>query len=289
MTTLNRDSLYARKLLLPLSDSTHLVLIGCGGTGSWLAPHLVRIAKLLTELHDRDVSLTFWDHDHVEPKNVYRQNFCRAEVGANKAVAVAQRYGLAWGVNVRAIEQPFTGELPSQREFAGHETIYITCVDHNRPRQAVAQVCQRYGGWWVDTGNRKVSGQVSVGRVFADNEYSPLRLPSVTTWLPLPSVQFPDILREQEEEPQAGDYSELSCADLALLDEQGLSINHAIASAAATLLTKMLVTHDLHYHCAYVSTESGTTLAYNAPRILRKYLKELSNRKVETPFVDEDE
>jgi tRNA A37 threonylcarbamoyladenosine dehydratase len=53
MTTLNRDSLYARKLLLPLSDSTHLVLIGCGGTGSWLAPHLVRIAKLLVELHDR--------------------------------------------------------------------------------------------------------------------------------------------------------------------------------------------------------------------------------------------
>ena len=57
MTTLNRDSLYARKLLLLLPDNLHLVLIGCGGTGSWLAPHLVRITKLLTELHDRDVSL----------------------------------------------------------------------------------------------------------------------------------------------------------------------------------------------------------------------------------------
>jgi PRTRC genetic system ThiF family protein len=290
MTTLNRDSLYARKLLLPLSDSTHLVLIGCGGTGSWLAPHLVRIAKLLVELHDPDVSLTFWDHDHVEPKNVYRQNFCQAEVGANKAAALAQRYGLAWGMNVRAIEQPFTGELPSQREFAGRETIYITCVDHNRPRREVARLCERYGGWWVDTGNRKVSGQVSVGRAFADNEYSPLRLPSVTTWTPLPSVQFPDILQEEkDEESETSDYSELSCADLALLDEQGLSINHSVASAAANLLTRMLVTHDLHYHCAYVSTEAGTSLAYNAPRILRKYLKELSNRKAETPFVDDDE
>ena len=67
----------------------------------------------------------------------------------------------------------------------------------------------------------------------------------------------------------------MSCADLALLDEQGLSINHAVASAAATLLTRMLVIHDLNYHCAYVSTKSGTSLAYNAPRILKKYLKEL--------------
>jgi PRTRC genetic system ThiF family protein len=290
MTTLNRDSLYARKLLLPLSDSTHLVLIGCGGTGSWLAPHLVRIAKLLVELHDRDISLTFWDHDHVEPKNVYRQNFCQAEVGANKATALAQRYGLAWGMNVRAIEQPFTGELPSHHEFAGREMVYVTCVDHNRPRQAVAQLCERYGGWWVDTGNRKVSGQVSVGRAFADNEFSPLRLPSVTTWTPLPSVQFPDILQDVDEElPEAGDYSELSCADLALIDEQGLSINHAIASAAATLLTKMLLTGDLHYHCAYVSTETGTSLVYNAPRILKKYLKGLRNRQGEAPLAWDDE
>jgi PRTRC genetic system ThiF family protein len=289
MTTLNRDSLYSRKLLLPLSESTHLVLIGCGGTGSWLAPHLVRIAKLLVELHDRDVSLTFWDHDHVEPKNVYRQNFCQAEVGANKAATLAQRYGLAWGMNIRAIEQPFTGELPSQREFAGHETVYITCVDRNHPRREVARLCERYGGWWVDTGNRKVSGQVSVGRAFADNEYSPLRLPSVTTWLPLPSVQFPDILREEDEEqPETGDYSKLSCADLALVDEQGLSINHGIASASAILLTKMLVTNDLHYHCAYVSTEAGTSLVYNAPRILRKYLKELSNYRAEMPIVYDD-
>ena len=243
MTTLNRDSLYARKLLLLLPDNLHLVLIGCGGTGSWLAPHLVRITKLLTELHDRDVSLTFWDHDHVEPKNVYRQNFCQAEVGVNKATALAQRYGLAWGVNIHAIGQPFTGEFPFQREFAGHETIYITCVDHNRPRQEVAQRCDRYGGWWVDTGNRKISGQVSLGHAFAEGEPSPLRLPSVTTWTPLPSVQFPDIWQDEEESiPEADDYSEMSCADLALVDEQGLSINHAVASATATLLTKMLVT-----------------------------------------------
>ena len=47
---LNKDSLYARSLLLPVTKGTRLVLIGCGGTGSWLAPHVVRIARLLREV-----------------------------------------------------------------------------------------------------------------------------------------------------------------------------------------------------------------------------------------------
>jgi hypothetical protein len=65
----------------------------------------------------------------------------------------------------------------------------------------------------------------------------------------------------------------LSCADIALVDEQGLSINHAIASTAAAMLMKLLVTQDLQHHCAYVSTESGTSFVYNSPRILKKYLQ----------------
>ena len=31
---LNKDSLYARSLLLPLTKGTRLIMIGCGGTGS---------------------------------------------------------------------------------------------------------------------------------------------------------------------------------------------------------------------------------------------------------------
>jgi hypothetical protein len=65
----------------------------------------------------------------------------------------------------------------------------------------------------------------------------------------------------------------MSCAEIALVDEQGLSINHAIASIAGSMLMKLLVVGDLQYHCAYVSTESGTSFAYNSPKILKKYLK----------------
>jgi PRTRC genetic system ThiF family protein len=279
---LNRDSLYARKILLPVRKKVHLALIGMGGTGSWLAPHIVRTAKLIQEVQGREVSVTFCDPDTVEEKNIYRQNFCSAEIGTNKAVTLAQRFGHAWGFPIVAVDQSYTHELnamsdaifsyEAQREA---NVILITCVDNNAARREVVKMLGREMPhcWWMDTGNVKVSGQVSVGRPLL-KEPSPLRLPGFTTWTPAPSTQFPGIMAEEEvEHAQTPDYESMSCAEIALVDEQGLSINHAIASTAASMLMKLLVVGDLQYHCAYVSTESGTSFAYNSPRILRKHLK----------------
>jgi PRTRC genetic system ThiF family protein len=275
---LNKDSLNARILMLPVSKKTHLFLIGTGGTGSWLAPHIVRVAKLLTELQE-EVSVTFWDYDTVEAKNIYRQNFCNAEIGMNKAAALAHRYGLAWGIPINVVEEPLASKHGALSASLGNfyrwdkNVIFVTCVDRNAARQEVAKVCKNYPAWWVDTGNLKASGQVSVGRELFEKEPSPLRLPSVTTWTPPPSLQFPNIMRNVKEDTQPVDYTNMSCAELAFVDEQGISINHSIASAAASLLAKMLVTRDLRYHCAYVSLDAGMQFVYNSPRILRKHLK----------------
>lgn len=275
---INQDSLNARTLMLPAVRKTHLFLIGTGGTGSWLAPHVVRIAKLLSELQEQ-VSVTFWDYDSVETKNIYRQNFCRAETGMNKAAALAQRYGLAWGIPIHVVEEPFSGRHNALSKSIEHfyrwdrNVVFVTCVDRNAARQEVAKVCKNYPAWWLDTGNLKTSGQVSIGRELFDKEPSPLRLPSVTTWTPAPSLQFPNIMKSEKEEVQPVDYTDMSCAELALVDGQGMSINHSIASAAASMLARMLVTRDLRYHCAYVSLEAGTQFAYNSPRILKKQLK----------------
>jgi PRTRC genetic system ThiF family protein len=279
---LNRDSLYARKILLPVRKKVHLALIGMGGTGSWLAPHIVRTAKLIQEVQGREVSVTFCDPDAVEEKNIYRQNFCSAEIGTNKAVTLAQRFGHAWGFPIVAVDQSYTHKLNALRDaIFSYEAqrdatvVLITCVDNNAARREVVKMLGREMPhcWWMDTGNVKVSGQVSVGRPLL-KEPSPLRLPGFTTWTPAPSTQFPGIMAEEEvEHDQTADYESMSCAEIALVDEQGLSINHAIASTAASMLMKLLVVGDLQYHCAYVSTESGTSFAYNSPRILRKHLK----------------
>jgi hypothetical protein len=52
---LNLDQLNAAKLIVPLSQRIRLFLVGSGGTGSWLAPAVARVARLLTEKFAKDV------------------------------------------------------------------------------------------------------------------------------------------------------------------------------------------------------------------------------------------
>ena len=291
---LNEDALYARSILLPVVKSTTIHLIGCGGIGSWLAPHLARITKLLQEVHHINVRLAFWDYDAVEEKNIFRQNFCEAEISINKAEALARRYGTAWGLEIVALPLPFSADVMYRNNLGDRYgdssmPVFISCVDKNAPRQDVAKVCSQYFGWWLDCGNLKTAGQVSIGRGLPPRELSPLRFPSMTTWTPLPSVQFPGILEDEPEAKKEVDYSEMSCADMALVDEQGLSINHTVASTAAAMLTKLLVTNDLRHHCAYVSIDSGTTFVYNSPRILTDYLKKVEFVSVEGAEEYEDQ
>ena len=287
LPALNKDALYARSILLPVVKSVTINMIGCGGTGSWLAPHLVRIAKLLQEVHHLNVKLAFWDYDAVEEKNIFRQNFCEAEIGTNKAETLARRFGLAWGIETIAVHVPFSADAMYRNHLGDRYgdssmPVFITCVDNNKPRQDVAKVCSQQFGWWLDCGNLKTAGQVSLGRGLAVREPSPLRFPSMTTWTPLPSVQFPGILEDEPEiKKEEVDYSGMSCAEIALIDEQGLSINSSIADAAKEMLMKLLVTKDLQYHCAYVSIDSGKSLVFNSPRIITNYLKNMEFVSVE--------
>jgi PRTRC genetic system ThiF family protein len=287
LPALNEDALHARSVLLPVIKDVTIHLIGCGGTGSWLTPHLARITKLLQDVHHLGVRLVFWDHDTVEEKNIFRQNFCEAEIGVNKAETLARRFGLAWGLEIIAVTVPFSRDVMCRNDLGARYgdnsmPVFLTCVDNNKARRDVAKTCSETYAWWLDCGNIKTAGQVSIGRGLPPREPSPLRFPSMTTWTPLPSIQFPGILQEEiETKKEAVDYSGMSCADLALVDEQGLSINHTIASTAAAMLMKLLVTKDLQHHGAYISTDSGTNFVYNSPRILTEYLKKMEFISVE--------
>ncbi len=96
---LDRSILNARHIVLPAYEHIEFYLVGCGGTGSWLAPSLCRIARYLTQ-RGKNTTLIFIDPDLVEEKNVLRQNFCDAEVRLNKAQTLALRYSLSWGVRL---------------------------------------------------------------------------------------------------------------------------------------------------------------------------------------------
>ena len=58
-----------------------IVMLGAGGTGGHIAPHLYRLLYSL----DRPVRFILCDGDVVEEKNLVRQNFTPADLGENKA------------------------------------------------------------------------------------------------------------------------------------------------------------------------------------------------------------
>ena len=71
-----------------------VVMIGTGGTGGHIAPHLYRLLYAL----DRPVKFILCDGDVVEEKNLVRQNFTAADLGENKAKVTAERYSAAFGL-----------------------------------------------------------------------------------------------------------------------------------------------------------------------------------------------
>ncbi len=91
-------------------DACTLWLIGAGGTGSWLAPAVARVARQMKE-RGQMPTVYFVDPDTVSAANVHRQAFCDGEVSANKAFSLAARYSQAWGVEITALQTRFTVEL----------------------------------------------------------------------------------------------------------------------------------------------------------------------------------
>ena len=61
-----------------------IVMLGAGGTGAHIAPHLYRLLYAL----ERPVKFIICDGDKVEPKNLVRQNFTEADLGQGNRRAI---------------------------------------------------------------------------------------------------------------------------------------------------------------------------------------------------------
>lgn len=70
-----------------------IIILGAGGTGGYVIPHLYRIAFAA----DRQMRIIVCDGDVVEGKNLIRQNFVEQDIGRNKAQVLAERYSAAFG------------------------------------------------------------------------------------------------------------------------------------------------------------------------------------------------
>ena len=77
------------------------VMLGAGGTGGHIAPHLYRLLYAL----DRPVRFIICDGDVVEKKNLVRQNFIPRRPGENKARVLAERYASVFGMETEYVPE----------------------------------------------------------------------------------------------------------------------------------------------------------------------------------------
>ena len=232
-----------------------IILVGCGGTGSFLALHLARLAYHARDRHNLPVHLTFIDPDLVEPRNIGRQNFAPVEVGEYKAWTLMHRFNHAFGLAIHTAVEFFHRELlPLERRDELH--ILIGCVDNAPARRDIhSALAEGYGysTWWLDCGNHEHAGQVLLGnrRDLTAPEIDPL---GVCSGLPLPTIQHPELLTGEPETEETG----VSCADLALADVQSLMINQAVATYAAQYIYRLVLAHDLDIYATYIDLITGS-------------------------------
>jgi PRTRC genetic system ThiF family protein len=259
---LNYDFTKAHGLRVLNHSQVDITVVGLGGTGSWLAASVVRIARTLNHL-GKETKVRFVDSDIVEKANVLRQCFCDNEIGLNKAATLALRYSLAWGLEICAIAASFDQKMLDIRT----DTLFIVigCTDNAAARTKLSEALSEnhYAWstsllprvWYLDCGNSKTSGQVLLGShlspdptFYKFSEIGCVKLPS-------PTIQHPELLIPLPEELTENN---LSCEQLAMLNAQSLDINQRVASEATTYLLG-LVTGNLKRFATYFDTAAGSS------------------------------
>ena len=244
-----------KRYRVEIGDYRQLVvmLVGCGGTGSFAALHLARLAYVAKQ-KNISLKLVFVDPDTVEEKNIGRQNFAPAEIGLNKAYALAGRYNLAFGLEIAVVAGQFKQSLASEwryNRYNGDILLLVGAVDNADARREIARVSTHRQVWWLDAGNDLHSGQVLIGndrKVTIDGT-------GLCTHLPRPSVQEPELMKEP---PPVVQTDEQSCAARLAAETQSLMINQAMGGWLGLYAYRLLLGRDLDIQATYIDLAGGS-------------------------------
>lgn len=212
-----------------------IVVLGAGGTGGYVIPHLYRLGYA----SEHPTRIIVCDGDVVEQKNLIRQNFVEQDIGRNKAQALAARYAAAFGIEceyrpefIETQEELHTLTEPDRVPYPmePQRVILLGCVDNNKSRQLCHRVFeQKRDLIYIDAGNGEHTGQVVCG----------VRQHGRTLYKPVCSL-YPDLLEDEDKFP-----SELSCAERAVSAPQSVTANLTAATAVVSFLYDLLIAGDL--------------------------------------------
>lgn len=228
-----------------------IVLLGAGGTGGHIAPHLYRLLHTLR----RPVRFIICDGDIVEEKNLVRQNFIPADLGENKAKVLAERYSSVFGLETEYVpsfieqEQELMHLLTPQYLRSGlrhnsllwEQVVLLGAVDNNKSRQLCNRIFYRAKELiYIDSGNGEHTGQVVCGVRRGGRTYYP----------PIGAV-FPDVLEETDKFP-----TELSCAEASVSAPQSMAANITAAAAVVDMIYNILILGDSSVRQITFSTQT---------------------------------
>jgi PRTRC genetic system ThiF family protein len=220
----------------PMDVPVKIVMLGAGGTGGHIAPHLYRLLYAL----ERPARFIICDGDLVEAKNLVRQNFAPADLGENKARVLAERYAAVFGMEAEYIPafverldtlvELITPNLWTQDEHSWRTVremvILIGAVDNNKSRQLCHKAFyQAKDLIYIDSGNGEFSGQVVCG----------VRRNGHTMCKPIGGVH-PEMLKDDTDKFP----TELSCAEAAQSDPQSMAANITAATAVVDMVYNIL-------------------------------------------------
>jgi len=211
--------------------SCNVTVVGCGGTGGFVAEGLCRM------LPERAVLLLI-DPDRVEERNLLRQNFYITDLGMCKSEALAARLAAKFNRPVAYSTLPIS-------MVKGTHNIIIGCVDNGLARANIAEIARGYqaqrslSGWWVDAGNAENYGQVLVGNASTEQlcpSFGAAKRGAVyrdiCVALPLPTMQRPELLKQA---PRVN-----NCAAAVAQNAQSPTINQAMAALALEVVRRIL-------------------------------------------------
>lgn len=235
-----------------ISETGTIMVVGCGGTGGFVAEGLCR----LLVSHKRTLILV--DPDRVEKKNIGRQNFYHGDIGGFKARVLAERLARQFNIPIQ-----YSLERIENLHYNWRGMITIGCVDNTKARERLeiggignmgfVFDYSRYGGWYIDAGNGEHHGQVLIGNCRLKT-LKKVFLPDtgICEKLPLPTIQQPALLM-----PDIKPLRENDCAARIERNEQSRQINKWMADLVLLFVDKLLE-GKLTWIGAYIDLENGS-------------------------------
>ena len=227
-----------------LERPIRILVVGCGGNGSAIISGLPYLHQTLLAFgHPGGLAVTLIDPETVTETNCVRQPFCRTEIGFPKAVVLAHRLNLFWGLNWQGMQVTI-----QQLKKKGSEVdLLIGCVDTRKARRAIDKwALNSRVLYWLDLGNNACSGQFVLGQPKnAANRKRKKRLPTV-------AELYPEIVRIDKK-----DDDQPSCSAAEALTRQEPFINQNLAYQALGMLTQLLRHGSLSYQGGFCNLTSG--------------------------------